>query len=148
MEIRCRHMGYSFRLAAKVLLHTPSHRHDSTYHGLCYTSRGALAGTRNSSMGLSWRIDLTIHHTRNERSYHGVTHQNGRKFVQIKEGNMLFNDVLNTFYLQLYGVRHMEKDHSAASVLLNALFHGQNCTYQGLCYTSRGTLTGTRNVFG
>ena len=24
---------------------------DSTYHGLCYTSRGALAGTRNSSMG-------------------------------------------------------------------------------------------------
>ena len=27
------------------------HRQDSTYHGLCYTSRGALAGTRNSSMG-------------------------------------------------------------------------------------------------
>ena len=25
--------------------------HDSTYHGLCYTSRRALAGTRNSSMG-------------------------------------------------------------------------------------------------
>ena len=24
---------------------------DNTYHGLCYTSRGALAGTRNSSMG-------------------------------------------------------------------------------------------------
>ena len=24
---------------------------DSTYHDLCYTSRGALAGTRNSSMG-------------------------------------------------------------------------------------------------
>ena len=24
---------------------------DSTYHGLCYTNRGALAGTRNSSMG-------------------------------------------------------------------------------------------------
>ena len=22
-----------------------------TYHGLCYTSRGALVGTRNSSMG-------------------------------------------------------------------------------------------------
>ena len=26
------------------------HRQDSTYHGLCCTSRGALAGTRNSSM--------------------------------------------------------------------------------------------------
>ena len=29
-----------------------------------------------------------------------------------KEGNDLFNDALNTFYLQLYGVRHMVKDHS------------------------------------
>ena len=26
-------------------------RQDNTYHGLCYTSRGTLAGTRNSSMG-------------------------------------------------------------------------------------------------
>ena len=29
-----------------------------------------------------------------------------------REGNVLFNDALNTFYLQLYGVRHMVKDHS------------------------------------
>ena len=50
-ETRCRHIGYSFRLAARVLLYAPSHRQDSTYHGLWYTSRGALAGTRNSSMG-------------------------------------------------------------------------------------------------
>ena len=52
-ETRCRHIGYSFRLTARVLLYAPSHRQDSTYHGLCYTSRGALAGTRNSSMGSS-----------------------------------------------------------------------------------------------
>ena len=50
-ETRCRHIGYSFRLTARVLLYAPSHRQDSTYHGLCYTSRGALAGTRNSSVG-------------------------------------------------------------------------------------------------
>ena len=50
-ETRCRHMGYSFPLAARVLLYALSHRHDNTYHGLCYTSRGALDGTRNSSMG-------------------------------------------------------------------------------------------------
>ena len=31
-------------------LYAPPHRQDNTYHGLCYTSRGALAGTRNSSM--------------------------------------------------------------------------------------------------
>ena len=29
-----------------------------------------------------------------------------------KEGNVLFNNALNTFYLRLYGVRHMVKDHS------------------------------------
>ena len=29
-----------------------------------------------------------------------------------KEGNVLFNDALNTFYLRLYGVRYMVKDHS------------------------------------
>ena len=42
------------------------HRQDSTYHSLCYTSRGALAGTRNSSMGpphdVSSRVfSLTCH---------------------------------------------------------------------------------------
>ena len=29
-----------------------------------------------------------------------------------KEGYVLFNDALNTFYLRLYGVRHMVKDNS------------------------------------
>ena len=50
-ETRCRHIGYSLRLTARVLLYAPSHRQDNTYHGLCYTSCGPLAGTRNSSMG-------------------------------------------------------------------------------------------------
>ena len=44
------YIGYSYRLTARVILYAPSHREDNTYHGLCYTSRGALAGTRNSSM--------------------------------------------------------------------------------------------------
>ena len=55
-ETRCRHMGYSFRLTARVLLYAQSHRQ--------------------------------------------------------RERNVLFNDTLNTFYLRLYGVRHMVKDHS------------------------------------
>ena len=50
-DARCRHMGYSFRLTARVLLYAQSHRQDSTNHGLCYTSRGALAGMRNSLIG-------------------------------------------------------------------------------------------------
>ena len=43
-ETCCCYMGYSFRLAAVVLLYAPS-------QSLCYTSHGALAGMRNSSMG-------------------------------------------------------------------------------------------------
>ena len=46
-ETCCCHIGYSLRLTARVLLYAPSHRQDSTYHGLCYTCRGALAGMRN-----------------------------------------------------------------------------------------------------
>ena len=72
-ETRCRHMGYSFRLAARVLLYAPSHRQDSTYYSLSYASSGALVGTRNSSMGPPWRIDPMIHRTMSERSYHGAT---------------------------------------------------------------------------
>ena len=29
-----------------------------------------------------------------------------------KEGNILFNDTLNTLYLRLYGIGHIVKDHS------------------------------------
>ena len=28
----------------------------------------------------------------------------------MKEGNVLFNNTLNTFYVRLYGIRHMLKD--------------------------------------
>ena len=73
--LNCCHIGYSFRLAATALLYAPSHRQDSTYHSLCYTSHGALAGTRNSSMGPPWRIDLMTHCTMSECSYHRLHHE-------------------------------------------------------------------------
>ena len=78
--------------------------------------------------------------------------------IQVREGvrYVLFNDALNTFYLLLYGVRHMVKDHSDsdkgnplpphrllflyARVLLYAPSHRQDNIYHGLCYTSRGAL--------
>ena len=35
----------------------------------------------------------------------------------MKDGNVLFNDELHTFYLRLYGVRHiMVKDHSDSAL--------------------------------
>ena len=52
-ETRCHHIGYSFRLTARVLLYAPSHRQDNTYHGLCYTSRG--------ERWLEWEIAQWVH---------------------------------------------------------------------------------------
>ena len=52
----------------------------------------------------------------------------------MKEGNVLFNDALSTFYLRLYGVGQMIKDHSAAVTtwaalrLLCASSHRQDST--------------------
>ena len=43
-------MGYSFPLIARELLQALSHRQDNTYHGLCYTSCGALVGMEKSPM--------------------------------------------------------------------------------------------------
>ena len=52
-----------------------------------------------------------------------------------KEGYILFNDVLNTFYLRLYGVGLMVKDHSdserksAATTTSATLFNSQGFFY-------------------
>ena len=64
-ETRCHHhMGCPVWLAAGVLLYAPSHKQDSTYLNLYYTSYGALAGMRNSSAGPPpWEIDPTSHCT-------------------------------------------------------------------------------------
>ena len=39
---------------------------------LIYSSRGTLAGTRNSPKDLPRRIDPTTHRNMSERSYHGA----------------------------------------------------------------------------
>ena len=44
------------------------YRQNSTYHGLFFTGRGALAGTKNSLTSPPWRIDPTTHRTMSERS--------------------------------------------------------------------------------
>ena len=59
----CQHIGYFFQLAAWDLLYVSFHRYNSSYHSLCYTSRGALAGMRNSSVSTPRGIDPMIYHT-------------------------------------------------------------------------------------
>ena len=41
-----------------------------------------------------------------------------------KEENVLFNNALNTFYLRLYGVGHMVKNHSDSERGNTLLQHG------------------------
>ena len=90
-----------------------------------------------------------------------MTLENNFKVIHVSIFHVLWNDALNTFYLRLYGVKHMVWDLSAreethyrnlgysfrlaARVLLYASSHGQNNTYHDLCYTSCSTLAGTRN---
>ena len=51
--------------------------------------------------------DHTDNETENPLPFHGLLFPINRD-----TGNVLFNDALNTFYLRLYGIRHMVKDHS------------------------------------
>ena len=105
---------------------------------------------------IEWMVDGWIH-----RRINGWM-EDRRDDRMERKGNVLFNDALNTFYLRLYGVRHMVKDHSdsekgnplpphrllfpiTARVLLYAPSHRQDSTYHGFYYTSRGALAGTRN---
>ena len=55
------------------------------------------------------RSDNPLHHER--MFYHGAI-LSSENAILMKEGNVLFNDALNTFYLRLYGVGRMVKDHS------------------------------------
>ena len=57
----------------------------------------------------------------------------------MKEGNVLFNNALNTFYLWLYGVRHMVKDHSD-SMRGNLLLPLHGLLFQ---ISSKGSFIGT-----
>ena len=54
-ETSCRHKGYSFFLAARVLLYAPSHRQDSTYHG--YICGNSVHSWCNGSSDRSFMVD-------------------------------------------------------------------------------------------
>ena len=63
---------------------------------LCYTCRGALAGTRNSSTGPPCRIDPTTHHTMSEHSYHRATSRSIHKEMY----NVLTGNIWVSEYIQ------------------------------------------------
>ena len=100
------------------------------------------------------RLTSTQHNNAIMKLPAGATQQAVAGYFERKEEgrSVLFNDALNTFYLRLYGVGHMVKDHSDNERGNPLPPHGllfpisrQDNTYHGLCYTSRGALAGTRN---
>ena len=58
-----------------------------------------------------------------------------------KEGSVLFNDVLNTFYLRLYGVGHMVKIAREETCCCNMGYSFRIAA----TWNSHGTLAGARN---
>ena len=59
---------------------------------------------------------IVLERFRFSRNIPSLLHQTSIRHSELvereRERNVLFNDTLNTFYLRLYGVRHMVKDHS------------------------------------
>ena len=55
---------------------------------------------------------LNLCHRENMSEEHRLSDAERLHHCGRKEENVLFNDALNTFYLRLYGVRHMVNDHS------------------------------------
>ena len=90
-ETRCRHIGYSYRLTARVLLYASSHRQDNTSLEHCYISRGTLAGMRNSSMGPPQEGSIHYNHVRSCMLVFGKGYDSVDKYAN-------FCQLFKTFY--------------------------------------------------
>ena len=137
--------GLLFLISSKGSFIAPSHKQDNTYHSLCYTSQGTLAGTRNSSMGPQWRIDPMTHCTMSECSYHRaishswqglmpqLMHQMETTTEKMKENTYCCHFISYSSWL-------------AARDLLFAPSNRQYSTYHGLCFTICRALAGIRSI--
>ena len=92
-ETRCRHIGYSYRLKQGFFyMHHPT---DRITHTTAFVTPVVEHWLEREIA--QWVVLLK-----------GV--QIWMSTKNINEGNVLFNDAFNTFYLRLYGVGHMVKD--------------------------------------
>ena len=88
----------------------------------CYTSRGALAGTRNSSMGPPHEGSIRRPSHRQDNTYHSVCCTRRGALARTRNSSM--------------GPPH------EGSIRRSS--HRQDNTYHGVCYTGRGALAGAR----
>ena len=116
----CHYMGYSFRLTVRGLLYAPSYRQDSTYHSLCYTSRGALADYRWKEVNVSYLQFYGLGYMRKGHS------DSDRVNLQ------------SPFHGLLFIVSSKESVKCTIPQTLDSTYHSH-------CYTSCGALIGVRN---
>ena len=102
--------------------------HDRITHNMAfvYTSREALAGMRNSSMGPPWRIDPTTHRTMSERSYHRATSRSYLINVEAKPQNkenfkFCRNNVSNLCHLCSYMYKCRNRNVNTLEALVQVL---------------------------
>ena len=123
----------------------------SCFHGVHNAVRSTLPGCVSFQDGTDLCCPGTLKNT----------NQNNTSLKKKKKGRRKEIFYLTTqsthFYLRLYGVRYMVKDHSDSvcySFRLEQSFyfffkyappHRQDNTYHGICYTSRAALAGTKN---
>ena len=69
-------------------------------------------GERKPPLPLHVKHQVSTVHKLNHEEQPETGDKVGHVNVRRKEGNVLFNDALDTFYLRLYGVRYIVKDHS------------------------------------
>ena len=79
-----------------------------------HSVRSAVAATlHRKRAGLGGRAPSCLYscETENKKiTYISLEERECFSNAESKEGNVLFNDALNTFYLRLYGIRHIVKD--------------------------------------
>ena len=116
-------MGSSFRLAARFFyMHHPTDRITHTTVFVIPVVQHWLENEIAQWVGIHHEGSIRRPISHNKSKPHRlplsmlgilyVSCQETRERERERERNVLFNDALNTFYLRLYGVRHMVKDHS------------------------------------
>ena len=114
-ETRCRHIGYSFRLTARVILYAPSHRQGQWVHPLkdwsddpSHHERTLLPRSYISLLFLYLVLLAAMYKSTALSTNFFLFELFNLVFwfriklmflFELKEGNALFNDALNTFYM-------------------------------------------------
>ena len=110
---------FNVYIQSKLLLHTPVTGTGTGLHRFLCTGQEIKRWEVVRGDHLHWRVQGSMSSSTGigsrRRVVWGVMEFGMSRRITPKrerERNVLFNDALNTFYLRLYGVRHMVKDHS------------------------------------